>query len=102
MENVIVDNTEKEFQDGTLYPNPVSTSAKVDLELTEAGNVSVDIYSISGTLIARPVSQRMERGKHRQIVPLDKYALPDGEYLIRVQTPKKVKTYKAIYRHETN
>ena len=101
-EAAVGENVEALFSEGIIYPNPVTTSASVNLELIEADKVLVTIHNVGGTTVARPISQRLEKGKHRLLVPFNKYNLSDGEYLIRVQSAQKTKTHKVIYRHETH
>lgn len=93
-------NADKGFKDGMLYPNPVVSAANLDMELLESGKVMVDVHDVSGVNKASVLNKNMEKGRHRFTIPFHKYALPDGLYFIRVQTPEGVKSHKILYRHE--
>lgn len=96
------ENEQESLRGGIVYPNPVTSSANLTLNLTLAGKVTVDIYSIGGAKIASPVKQVMEIGKHTLTIPLEKFRMADGTYLIKVQTPEGQKTHKINYQHALN
>ncbi|MBU1822793.1 MAG: T9SS type A sorting domain-containing protein [Bacteroidetes bacterium] len=94
------ENIETSFVDGILFPNPVTSTAKLNLELSETGRVTVDIHSVNGTKLASPINQVMKEGNYQLNVPFDKYNLPDGIYLIRIVSPGNIKAHKIRYNSE--
>ena len=101
-ENEVVENVGIPFINGQLYPNPVVATAHTDVEMTSSGRVSIDILGTDGARKANVLNRTLEQGKHHLAVPFHKYALSDGLYIIRVQTPEYVKTHKVLYHHEGN
>lgn len=99
-ETMVSANSEEPFGDGILFPNPVTSTAKVNLDLTETGWVIVDIYSVNGTKLVSHINQVMEKGNYQLSVPVDKYNLPDGIYLIRIVAPGSIKAHKIKYSSE--
>jgi hypothetical protein len=49
--------------DGLLiYPNPSTDEIRIDLELKNAGKVVIELYDLSGRLVALPVEQNCSKG----------------------------------------
>jgi hypothetical protein len=66
------------------YPNPFTNSTTIELTLTSAESVVIDISNVAGERIARLVDRRLEAGVHQ--IPFDTRsvgfgALPAGVYL---------------------
>ncbi len=66
---------------GEIYPNPVSGDANLELNLTEAVNVTVSIYNQIGQ-VASTSSQSLNAG--RQLIKLNTSNLPEGIYHVNI------------------
>ncbi|WP_205501813.1 T9SS type A sorting domain-containing protein [Rufibacter psychrotolerans] len=78
-----------------VYPNPFSQNATVEFSLAEAGEVVVDIYDSQGKLVKHLFVGKAEGGVP-QTVSLNAGGLPNGVYIARLTTGKKVLTQKII------
>ncbi|MDR9397415.1 MAG: T9SS type A sorting domain-containing protein, partial [Salibacter sp.] len=65
-----------------LYPNPTRGNAKLDMTLTEGGEMMIEVYSISGQLLDQ-VQYGASAGQ--QIVPVDMSNYENGMYIINVK-----------------
>jgi len=48
-----------------IFPNPVATSATFQFQLTEAGNVKIEIYNLTGQMVNSFADKNYEKGIHR-------------------------------------
>lgn len=64
---------------GRNYPNPVREWTTVPFTLAEAGNATLELYDMTGALLATPVDRRLEAGSHELL--LDGRSLRPGSYL---------------------
>jgi len=70
------------FESGvSVAPNPFSGSTEISYTLSEAGEVSARVFSVTGKVVAQPIAaERREAGQHR--FTFGAGALPDGVYLL--------------------
>lgn len=69
-----------------LSPNPVrGNGAMLEMELSEAANVSIRVYDLLGKPVQTSDLGRRQAGTHRE--KLDLGALPNGHYRVEVSTP---------------
>ncbi len=61
------------------YPNPFNPSTTIVFSLAATERVSLNVYTITGRLVAELVDQRMEAGQHS--VRFEVTNLPSGTYL---------------------
>ncbi|NLW35631.1 MAG: T9SS type A sorting domain-containing protein, partial [Syntrophorhabdus aromaticivorans] len=73
-------------------PNPANPSTTIQFTLAKPGNVSLDIYSISGQRVATLVDGAMTAGTHSAV--FDGSSLASGIYLYRFRTAGFAKTGK--------
>ncbi len=66
---------------GEIYPNPVSGDANLELNLTEAVNVTVSIYNQIGQVTSTS-TQSLDAG--RQLIKLNTSNLPEGMYHVNI------------------
>jgi PKD repeat protein len=78
----------------TIYPNPASTSATVEFELTEGTNVSINMFDISGRIVKSVPSQFMMTGNNT--INIETSDLNAGIYFTNIATDKSNKTYRLI------
>lgn len=78
----------------TIAPNPITTHATVTYELTNASNVTVQLFDLTGKLIKTlALNELQQTGSHT--LPIKNFDnLPSGMYLLRLQTGKFVETQK--------
>lgn len=80
-----------------IYPNPAAALISIDLDLKELANLYIDIADINGKQIAI-IMNELQRGIVRKQFLTD--ALPNGNYLIRVQVNGKHVTKKLNVNHD--
>ncbi|HYF03847.1 MAG TPA: T9SS type A sorting domain-containing protein, partial [Patescibacteria group bacterium] len=71
----------------TLSPNPASEFLKVQFMLTEAGSITVEIYSIKGEKL---ITETLEKASGEQELSIPVSGLPQGNYTVRITTQKGV------------
>ena len=79
-------------KDISIYPNPCNDYAEMHTSGFDK-NVGIDIYSISGIRV-----KTIQVSGQSEIVRIDMSALPQGLYLIRVQSNGKVYTQKLMHK----
>jgi hypothetical protein len=73
----------------------MSDQAAIRFDLQDAGNVQIDIYSITGRLIESSKNY-MEAGM--KDVPIDASKYENGAYIVNVTTPNQKASVKFIKR----
>jgi hypothetical protein len=68
---------------GSAYPNPVSSSAKIDFDLPTAQDVTLKVYDVLGREVATLAEGVLQSGEHT--VEFDAAALPSGVYVYRLE-----------------
>lgn len=63
-------------------------------ELIQTGNVTLQLYDVSGRWIRTVRDQKQTQGNHQIEIPLED--IPEGVYLIQLQTPQGQQTLKLI------
>ncbi|MEO0899739.1 MAG: T9SS type A sorting domain-containing protein [Bacteroidota bacterium] len=78
-----------------LYPNPTTSGwTQVDLEITSAKHVKIDIMDLQGRMLANPYSNRLSAGGY--LYPIDLNAFPDGIYLLRIDIDGEIVSKKVV------
>jgi len=67
----------------SAYPNPFNSTLRVGYALPEAADVKLNVYDLSGRLVAELVSGRAQAGVHT--VVFDGSGLASGLYLLRYE-----------------
>lgn len=80
---------------GGIYPNPSDDVSNIELNLTEATNVSVNISDISGKLVA---SKKYGELNGELLLPIQTAAFETGMYLVQIQLGDSLLTKKLIIK----
>lgn len=80
----------------SLMPNPVGAQATIQYELSAAGPVRVAVFSMAGRQVA--VLDQTVRPAGVQTLEWNTNGLPQGLYLVRLQTAEGEQSLKAIVR----
>lgn len=76
-------------------PNPFSNITDINFELRKNSSIDIKIFNFSGKLIANPLSNRLEKGKHHIPWQTGNH-LPAGIYFLKLTTDDMVETIKII------
>jgi len=85
-------NTYKENIALTIYPNPFSTSTRIEYNLREPAKISLMVYNHLGQQMETLVNQHQQQGKHQAIWNAE--SLPAGIYFYRLQAGEQLATGK--------
>lgn len=80
----------------TLYPNPVSNSATLYLDLKRPAYVKADLFDMNGKLIAPIINGVFNGAVHKNI---NTASLAPGNYFVRLTAGNKTVTEKLIISH---
>ncbi len=75
------------------YPNPTNDNTNLSFNLTSSGEVSVNVYSITGRLV-KSITKNMSSGANT--LPIDCEDLPNGTYIIKFISGKQNESVKFI------
>ncbi len=84
----IADNV---FTNVIIYPNPAKDNIFIMLENKVTGKISIDIFSITGTLV---LSKNMNNPDNRANINIS--ALSNGLYSLRLTSPQGIKYFKIL------
>jgi len=73
----------------SAYPNPFTSTATIEFQLTSTSNVSVEVFDLNGKKVADLYKGTAEAGQPYQ-VQLNGADLPPGIYIYRINTGDKV------------
>ena len=76
------------------YPNPFNPSTTIRYTLSRGGDVSLEVFTITGQRVATLVSGMAQAGSHQVI--FDASHLSSGVYTYRLQSGNQVKTRKMM------
>jgi len=79
------------------FPNPATTTANLDLTLTQNASVSVALYNVAGQQIMNIPAEVMAAGQHVVEVPVA--ALPNGLYTAQVSIDGAIQTVRISVAH---
>lgn len=81
-------------QPAAIFPNPSTGACALELGMTRAGDVHVEVYSVAGKLVERVSMGRLASGEHRRELGLE--ALEAGTYVVHVRTEEGVQSLTLI------
>ncbi|MGZ3930662.1 MAG: T9SS type A sorting domain-containing protein, partial [Bacteroidia bacterium] len=73
-------------------PNPAQGSTRIDLQLEQAGPVSLKVYNMLGSSVATLLDGNMEPGSYS--VPFETARLTNGIYFYELKTDRSSKILK--------
>ncbi len=82
--NVSTEELNDKVQEITIYPNPFSSSLSVELEFKESTTLKMNLMTIDGRLVARQIQEEIPQVQYS--IPLEVSHLPQGIYLLHIQT----------------
>lgn len=77
-----------------VYPNPVTESSIVEMNLSVNGNTSIEVFDQQGRVVAKENLGMLNAGQHQY--RLSTQGLRAGTYLIRLSTGESVQTGKFL------
>jgi hypothetical protein len=80
----------------SIYPNPASSQATVDINLSENTNTMVRVFDMSGKVVFTENLGRIDAGNHRTQINCQK--LRKGIYIVNVVSGKSTATSKLVVR----
>ena len=92
--NSIIETNTYKF---SVYPNPFSSATTISFSIAQSGNVSIQIFDLSGRLIITLANKKMEAGNHQLIWNANDEngnAVSSGIYLLRLNTGSYSETKK--------
>jgi hypothetical protein len=83
------------FNSILTYPNPISTTTTIRLNLDKPSEVAIQLYDLSGNLISNLLNTLIPEGtsQHELNLPSD---IPPGQYFLKVQATGRFSTIKII------
>jgi len=91
----VAENAVTRPQAFTIYPNPFSDAAQIDLNLSRGGDVSIELFSLAGEKVGQRLISNLAPGNHT----ID-YRAPEklkkGVYLMKVKTQEHTSTKRVI------
>ncbi len=78
------ENGKKLIEEFLIYPNPTSGKFTADVNLTERGNISIKVFSLTNNAM---MASEKDRGKTAYSIPFDLSGLPSGVYAVLLETP---------------
>ncbi len=72
----------------SLYPNPASTQSRIEFNLPQRSNVSIQLISLDGKRNSTFLSESLPSGKHR--IPILTSELSEGIYFVRIVIDNQV------------
>lgn len=87
---------EQDVVELTLFPNPASTEARLEMTLDVATDVRVELYDLRGQKVRELQNGRLGAGV--QSIRIDRNDLSAGMYLVNIQLGSKTVTKKLIWQ----
>ena len=78
----------------TAYPNPFNPSTNIDYSISNAGNVQIAIYDITGRQIEIVRNEYQSEGSHS--IAWNAINSPSGIYYIQIKAENDINTQKVI------
>jgi photosystem II stability/assembly factor-like uncharacterized protein len=80
----IISTTAKEYKLHQNFPNPFNPTTKINFEIPKAGNVSINIYDITGRLVSSLLNKNLSVGKYE--IEWNASGISSGIYFYRIES----------------
>lgn len=77
-----------------VYPNPLNSNGTVEFYLPENGDVTLQVFNLSGQLVRQIISNNREAGQNQLVFDADQ--LQKGTYILRISSQNMMETTKFI------
>ena len=77
-----------------LYPNPTHSFADITYELSKKSKVTIEVFDLSGRLIAVPVNKSLDKGSHVSTINLEKEST--GLFIVKLTIGDQVYSKELI------
>jgi hypothetical protein len=84
----------RHYRLGQNYPNPFNAETRIAFDLARAGEVTLEVFDITGRLVRRLVDGSIAEGTHE--ISLDARDLPSGVYVYRLAAGEIIEARKMI------
>ena len=78
----------------SVSPNPIAKTAEINYEITEQGNVKIELFDVTGKSVKIIVDENQSKGKHS--VSFDKSNLSAGNYFFTISNASATETKKIV------
>ncbi len=75
-----------------VYPNPFNSMLKIDFDIVDPGQVSLQIFDLTGRLVASLIDENLVAGSHS--AAWNGTHVTSGLYFVRLQSGEKIQTVK--------
>ena len=85
---------------GKNYPNPFNPSTTIPFDITQAGNVTVKVYDMSGSLVKTLTADYKEAGSYNVIwngLNNDGQKVASGQYIYKMSAPNFTDTKQMTF-----
>jgi hypothetical protein len=82
------------------YPNPFNPSTTIPFNITQAGNVTLNVYDMSGSLVKTLASDYKEAGSYNVIwngLNNDGQQVASGQYILKMSAPNYTNTLQMTF-----
>ena len=82
------------------YPNPFNPSTTIPFNITQAGNVALNVYDMSGSLVKTLTSDYKEAGSYKVIwngLNNDGQQVASGQYILKMSAPNYTNTLQMTF-----
>ena len=82
------------------YPNPFNPSTTIPFNITQAGNVTLSVYDMSGSLVKTLTSDYKEAGSYKVIwngLNNDGQQVASGQYILKMSAPNYSNTLQMTF-----
>ena len=89
-----------EFKIKPAYPNPFNPSAKIDMEIPDAGVVQITIYDILGRIVLDHKNEFPSAGKYQFVWnprSISGHSLATGTYIVTIRHQNNINTQKITF-----
>lgn len=72
----------------SIFPNPVKTTANIQLSITEQTKTKIELFNTNGQLVQMILNEQLSYGIHHETISLAN--LIAGKYILRIETNKEI------------